>query len=137
MLNHEAPPNWVKGRAECNLHMTFEVLMQIVERDVAEANKIFSDRQFTHELSCDGTRPIMYVSLVGDAGPGVRFELTDTCIRITGGGVHLVVRPHWDGKRCRLYVHPEEQRASAPWEISQQALNNMFFPVELPSGARG
>ena len=37
MLNH--PPNWVAERAECKIDLLYDALCQVVQRDVAEANK--------------------------------------------------------------------------------------------------
>ena len=127
MLNHQPPPNWVLGRAECNLRMTFEALSQIVERDVAEANKLFEDRQFQLERCGEGVRPLMYVSERGATeGIGVRFEVSETAIRINGGGVQFYVRPRWDGRRCRMHIN-DGDRAYELWEISQNSLSNLFF----------
>ena len=107
--------------------MTFEALSQIVERDVAEANKVFNDRNFRIEHCNEGTRPMMYVSEPGAAeGVGVKFEVSETAIRINGGGVQFFVRPRWDGNRCRMHIN-DESRAYELWEISQTALGNLFF----------
>ena len=43
MIEHREPPNWVLGRSECTLNMTFEALVQIVNRDVDEANKAIEE----------------------------------------------------------------------------------------------
>ena len=120
-------PNWVRGRAECNLRMTFEALSQIVERDVAEANKVFADHQFKCERSDKGIRPLMYVSEIGaDEGVGVEFKISKTAIRINGAGVQFYVRPRWDVHECQMHIN-DEPRAHELWEISQRALSHLFF----------
>ena len=120
-------PNWVRGRAECNLRMTFDALSQIIERDVAEANKVFGDRQFKYERSDEGIRPLMYVSEIGaDEGVGVKFEISRTAIRINGAGVQFYIRPRWDGDKCQMHVNGESH-AHELWEISQRALSHLFF----------
>ena len=120
-------PNWVRGRAECNLRMTFDALSQIVERDVEEANKVFRDRQFKCEQSEKGIRPLMYVSEVGaDEGVGVEFKMSKTAIRINGGGVQFFIRPRWDGHECQMHIN-DEPHAHELWEISQRALIRLFF----------
>ena len=129
MLNHQPPPNWVLGRAECNLRMAFEVISEIVERDVEQANKIFGDRQFRFERCTEGVRPRLFISERGsEKGVGVSFEVSETAIRINGGGVQFYIRPRWDGEKCRMHVN-DEQLPHKLWEISQLALGNLFFPA--------
>lgn len=121
------PPNWVRGRAECNIRLTFAALSQIVERDVAEANKVFRDRQFKCEQSDEGILPLMYVSESGtDEGIGVKFESTKSAIRINGAGVQFYVRPQWNGQECQMHIN-DEPHAHKLWEISQRALSHLFF----------
>ena len=50
MLNH--PPNWVAERAECKIDLLYDALCQVVERDVAEANKLSPDLRggFTYSV---------------------------------------------------------------------------------------
>ena len=126
MLNHEPPPNWVKGRAECNLSMMFEALAQIVERDVAEANKAIHGREFKFELCAEGVRPILRVEDRADSTGGVTISLAETdAIRVSGGGVQFYARPRWDGHRCRMYINDEDR--CELWELSQAALSKFFF----------
>ena len=83
MMNHQSPPNWVKGRADCSLDLTFEALAQIVERDVKEANELPSNlhagRSFRFEKCDEGTRTILRVEqtspITGDNRPQVVFEM--------------------------------------------------------------
>ena len=127
MLNHQPPPNWVLGRAECNLRMTFEVLSEIVERDVEQANKVLGNHQFRIERCTEGVRPRLFVSERGaEKGIGVRFEMSETAIRINGGGVQFYIRAQSDGTKCRMHIN-DESHAHELWEISQRALGNLFF----------
>ena len=76
--------------------MTFEVLSEIVERDVEQANKVLGDRQFRIERCTEGVRPRLFVSERGaEKGIGVQFEMSETAIRINGGGVQFYIRPGW------------------------------------------
>ena len=43
MMNYSQPPNWVKGQADCSLDLMFEALIQIVTRDVDEANRLYAE----------------------------------------------------------------------------------------------
>ena len=142
MLNNQSSPNWVLGYAECNLKNGFEELKMIVEHDVKEANRVIDGRQFSLEHSGEDARPIMTVSRSGEAdGAVVRFEVSETLIRINGGGNLFWVTPCWDGHRCRMSVEviqpagAQERRFRELWEISQMALTNLFF-AEWPARSR-
>ena len=131
MMNHESPPNWVRGRADCNIDMKFEALAQIVERDVTEFNGLYErhrqGRTCQVQASTEGCRPQFRVELDADVAnpPNVLFSLGPTAIRVNGGGVQFYIRPRWDGQRCRMYLNDKE--AIELWEISQTALENLFF----------
>lgn len=127
MIEHREPPNWVLGRAECTLAMTFEALTQIVERDVNEANKAIEGRTFEFEQCTEGMRPFVRVSEKG-TDKAIDISITNTnAIRVSGAGVKpgFYVRPRWDGKRCRLYVRDDDPQEL--WQISQVVLENLFF----------
>ena len=132
MMNYQPPPNWVKGRADCRLDLTFEALAQIVERDANVANELPSDRSFRFETCDEGTQPIIRVEqtspITGDSRPQVVFEMHNSYIMVNGGGVQFSVRPRWDecAQRCRLFIR-DDDRAYGVWEISQRALIKLFF----------
>lgn len=134
MMNYSQPPNWVKGRADCNLDLTFEALIQIVTRDVAEANQLHAEgrskRRFRIESNDAGTRPLVKVEQVDGESDGTRpqvlFEMSETAIRVNGAGVAFFVQPQWDGTACRLHVDGAD-RPSELWRISQRALSRLFF----------
>ena len=130
MLNHQPPPNWVRGRADCNLDMTFEALHEIVKRDVEEFNGLpKSKRRGRTFRVCDNTEGCVPKFMVAPEceGPArVIFSLEETAIRINGGGVHFYVRPRWDGTRCRMHVN-DDKRPSEIWELGQAALEVLFF----------
>ena len=133
MINFSAPPNWVRLRADCNLELTFEALLQIVKRDVDEANKLkLNDREFSFHVDENGITPIAQVTqakpLTSARSPFVRFELETHLIRAIGTGVRFYVRAEWNEEQaaCKLYVD-DQNEAYELWEISQKALIRMFF----------
>ena len=131
MIEHKPPPNWVVGRADCNLDMTFEALHEIVKRDVAAFNGLYErkrqGRTFRVLDNTEGCRAKFKVEPEADVDhpPHVLFTLEKTAIRINGGGVQFFVRPLWDGERCRLRRNDDADYEV--WEISQAALANLFF----------
>ena len=131
MIEHKPPPNWVVGRADCNLDMTFEALHEIVKRDVAAFNGLYErkrqGRTFRVHDSTEDCRAEFKVEQEADAEhpPHVLFTLEKTAIRINGGGVQFFVRPLWDGERC--YLRRGGDANYEVWEISQAALENLFF----------
>ena len=60
MTDEESPPNWVLDRARCSLDLTFDALVEIVERDVQQMNslpaKIRNGDQFCIERNGDGLK---------------------------------------------------------------------------------
>lgn len=134
MMNHQPPPNWVLGRAECNLSMTFESLHEIAKRDVEAFNGLYEryrqGRTFKVVDNTEGCLPKFQVEQEADIEnpPCVLFTLSRTAIRVNGGGVQFFIRPQWDGEKCRMHVN-DEQDAHELWEISQRALSNLFFPA--------
>lgn len=139
MLDHQPPPEWVRGRAECNLDMIFDALHQIVQRDVKQFNELYDrqrqGRRFQVHENGGGCDPSFRVVLDADMDrpPQVVFRLSRSAILINGGGQIFNVRPEWDGKRCRQSVG--ERSYSEPWEISQLALAGFLFgPADEPLG---
>ena len=133
MLNYDHPPNWVRGRADCRLDLIFEALKQIIERDIAEFNKLESmkreGRKFELHANDEGTKPILRVGQMGDSsGPSLGIEMSRVAIRINGGGQQFFVKPRWSesSSKCQLYINSED-RPYEVWEISQRALSGMFF----------
>lgn len=133
MIDHNPPPNWVVGRADCNLNMTFQALHEIVRRDVDTFNSLYErkrrGRTFGVSDHTDGCSPKFIVEQEVDSPkpPQVMFSLEPTAIRINGGGVQFFVRPRWDGERCRFSRNNEDGVYYEVWEISQAALENLFF----------
>ena len=135
-MDYSKPPNWVRGRADCRLDMKFQALVQIVERDVKEFNSLTSDkrhkRSFLIASNDEGPYPIVRVEEFNFDGPGdlpsVSFTMSDVAIRVNGGGVQFYAKPAWDFKssECRLHIDGGHIPYEA-WEISQQALSNLFF----------
>ncbi len=110
--------------------------MQIVERDVGEFNSLPSDqrrnRSFRIASDDEGSSPIVRVEEANFDGPGnlpsVSFNMSEYAIRVNGGGVQFYVKPVWNPgiNACRLHVDGGNTPNEA-WEISQQALGNLFF----------
>ena len=133
MLNYDHPPNWVRGRADCRLDLIFEALKQIIERDIAEFNKLESrkreGRKFELHVNDEGTMPILRVEQMGDpSGPSLGIEMSTVAIRINGGGLQIFLKPLWSeaSSKCQLYINGKEGPYEV-WEISQRALSGMFF----------
>ena len=133
MINHKQPPNWVRERSKCTLDLKFTALREIVERDVAEFNKLNEqDRQgFSCSVKFDseGTRPRFRVKR--SDGEASTFELDHWAIRIWPP--FGVKPPHlafavWDEKAatCRMRFN---ERSCRVWEISQSVLGPLFFEV--------
>jgi len=131
MMEHKSPPNWVVGRADCSLDMMFGALHEIVKRDVAAFNELYErkrqGRTFRIIDNTEGCFAKFKVELEKDVEfpPGVLFTLEPSAIRINGGGVQFFARPYWDGERCRLRMNDGDDYEV--WEISQEALINLFF----------
>ena len=116
--------------------MTFQALVQIVERDVEEFNRLPSDqrlnRSFCIVANDEGVYPIVRVEEANfgesENHPSVSFTLSEAAIRVNGGGVQFYAKPVWNYKirACRLHVRDSDTPYEA-WEISQQALTNLFF----------
>ena len=136
MMDHSKPANWVRGRADCRLGMKFQALVQILERDVEEFNGLPADqrrkRSFRIVSNGEGTHPIVRVEEATfdgpDNRPSVSFTVSDVAIRVNGGGVQFYVKPVWnsESRACRLHIDGIDTPYEA-WEISQQALTNLFF----------
>lgn len=140
LTSREEPKNWVKLRTECNLDLTFESLAQVVERDVAEINKLPTKHrrgyEFKFEQNCEGTRPLISVVRHDPGNPdeeqkkAVTFEKSIHSIRvhlaIPGAGRSFLVTPEWnaDSASCLLKVNDEYMKV---WQICQKALSPLFF----------
>ena len=77
MLEHGQPPNWVAERAKCRLALIFEALSQLVERDVAEFNKV-APRPATWPDKFCGKERRRHKSHSSGISPG-RGRLRDPC----------------------------------------------------------
>ena len=116
--------------------MKFQALVQILDRDVEEFNGLPADkrrkRSFSIVSNGEGVHPIVRVEEENFEGPGnlpsVSFTMSDAAIRVNGGGVQFYVKPVWNPglNACRLHINGRDTPHEA-WEISQQALSNLFF----------
>ncbi|MCY4354283.1 MAG: hypothetical protein OXC09_05790 [Truepera sp.] len=139
MVDFQEPPNWVAKRGECNLELIFEVLSQVVTRDVAEANKLPAESrqgfQFKVERNGEGITPMLRVSRFVGGNPAapdryhVTFEKSVLTIRVhRPPSTPLLARPEWDdeAQSCRLYI---DERPYKVWEVSQRVLGPLFFEI--------
>lgn len=132
MINHRPPPNWVAEIADFDLELTFIALHQIVKRDVEEANKLPPHRRkgsrFVLEANNEVPHPFIVVQEVGNAHDDdlrVTFKRLSSSIGIWGTRMKpFAARPRFNGEKCVLSVDGKDYRL---WELSQMALNRMFF----------
>ena len=141
-FEHTPPPNWVVERAKCRIELTFEALVQIVERDVSEMNDLPMSRRrgyrFEVEINGEGLRPLLRVRrcLDSDTDRGdertVTFECFDDWIGIKASGKNprrASLKWHNASASCRLFVDLKElkDRPFEVWELSQEYLGPIFF----------
>ena len=143
MGDHQPPPNWVAERARCNLDLTWESLIQVVQRDVVEANKIPTsvrgDYIFDIERNDEGTSPTLRVGRREADGHeyngSVTFTKFPSSIIVSSpyfGLTHgtdvarITATPEWSEQTlsCRLHVNGEQHKV---WELSQIVLGPLFF----------
>ena len=133
MLNHQPPPNWVAERAKCRVDILFEALCQVVERDVAEYNKLPARLPdgctYSTESTVEGTMPILRVYHITDG----KTDAVASFVQLEQGINVWVVEKGW------LLAFPEwvEQTRSCllsfggnrykVWELSQKVLGPLFF----------
>lgn len=127
-------PNWVRGRANCNLSKVFADLCEIVKRDVQEFNALPAndrrDRLFhwdsIHREEDGGNYPTLRVE--DEAGNGVSFELSPAAITVATATKRFYIKPEWHFERrsCDFRVNDQE-RFLLLWEVSQQGLDRLFF----------
>ena len=135
MLNQ--PPNWVAERAECKIDLLYDALCQVVERDVAEANKLPPDLRggFTYsvERTDEGTMPLLRVyrsregKPAGPAQPVATFSQSQASIHVTAAGTGgFPARPEWvdQTSSCFLSIGGTPYKV---WELSQRVLGPLFF----------
>ena len=129
MAEHHPPPNWVKKRADCDLDLIFKMLRQIIERDVAEMNKLPEFQRHGCKFKLDegqqGTHPILWVKKFvpnGDLPESVSFEQGQDFIRTHAGCIHA----EWDDRKgtCELVMGDKRYE---PWQVSQLVLSPLFF----------
>ena len=135
MINHEQPPNWVAERAKCRIDVIFEALSQVVERDVAEFNKLPRDqrRGLTIEVvtNGEGTSPILQVYRRDEHGSqaSVIFIQRPTAIEVQmTQGRQLLLHTNWNNDRrtCLLTTHDNDMTYKV-WELSQATLGPLLF----------
>ena len=135
MLNQ--PPNWVAERAKCRVDLLFEALCQVVERDVAEVNKLPSNLRggftFSVERNDDGMNSLLrvYRSTEGDSASTAQAVATFTQL---GTGIHVLIAgkeafmalPEWvdQPRSCLLAIDGTRYQV---WELSQRILGPVFF----------
>ena len=135
MLNQ--PPNWVAERAKCRVDLLFEALCQVVERDVAEVNKLPSNLRggftFSVERNDDGMNSLLrvYRSTEGDSASTAQAVATFTQL---GTGIHVLIAgkeafmalPEWvdQPRSCLLSIDGTRYQV---WELSQRILGPVFF----------
>lgn len=131
---HKEPPRWVQLRAECRVDLKFAALRQVVERDVADFNGLEDGqrggRRFQFNSNGEGTQPFFTVEEQG-GDMRVSFQLKSSSIAVSGGGQAFSVFPKWnaESRTCKLYKRDGEGLFEV-WEISQMALDPVFFPEE-------
>ena len=136
-MQKSSPPNWVADRAKCNLDLAFAALADVIKRDVEEANCLPQShlRQYTFEVEInqEGTRERIQVRRFppprssGFKTHAVTFEKSEHAIMVSGfPEVKLHVRPRWNPETasCELIVDDQPRK---PWQISQDALESLFF----------
>ena len=133
MLNH--PPNWVAEHAECKIDLLYDALCQVVERDVAEANKLPPDLRggFTYsmERNGEGTMPLLRVyrsregKPAGPAQPVATFSQSQASIHVTAETGTFLARPEWvdQTRSCLLSIGGTRCKV---WELSQRVLGPLF-----------
>ena len=134
MLNQ--PPNWVAERAECKIDLIYDALCQVVERDVAEANKLLPDLRggFTYsvERNDEGTMPLLRVyrshegKPAGPAQPVATFSQSQASIHVTAETGTFLARPEWVDQTHSCFLSIADTRYKV-WELSQKILGPLFF----------
>ena len=134
MLNH--PPNWIAERAECKIDLLYDALCQVVERDVAEANKLPPDLRggFTYsvERNDEGTMPLLRVYRLREGNPAVpaqpvaTFSQSQASIRVTAETGNFLARPEWVDQTRSCFLSIDGTRYKV-WELSQRVLGPLFF----------
>ena len=134
MLNH--PPNWVAERAECKIYLLYDALCQVVDRDVAEANKLPPDLRggFTYsvERNDEGTMPLLRVHRSREgkpAGPAqsvATFAQSQASIHVTAKTGNFLACPEWVDQTRSCFLSIDGTRYKA-WELSQRVLGPLFF----------
>ena len=130
----EPPVNWVAKRAACNPDLTFLSLLEVVQRDVEEINKVAADKRFGYcfkvEQNNQGMKPRFAVirEHPNYAGTqGVIFEKCLTAIKVTlQDKSTFQVAPVWNGPAsiCELAIDGQVYEA---WQVSERTLDRLFF----------
>ena len=129
----EQAPSWVAKRATCDLTAVFEELSRVVERDVDEMNKQDHDAKVVYQ-KC---RALPGTFSVGDehTGTTVKFEKDRVNERIKistnvpNQPVNWYVGITWNAETlsCDLIVSDDLSHVFKVWQVSQKALEPMFF----------
>jgi hypothetical protein len=135
MIDQEQPPNWVAERAACRIDLMFDALWQIVERDVADFNKLLPNLRCRRTASVarngDGTCPMIrvYRAEEGGAESTLTYTLHDTTITIKHHGKkdnRIGVAWDPDTHFC-LLADKETEELFKVWQLSERSLEPFLF----------
>ena len=131
MLNQS--PNWVTERAKCRIDLLFEALCQVIERDVAEANKMPTDLRggftFSADRTDEGTMPFLRVYRSQEGGSAqvvASFVQLEASIHVTAMTGNFLARPEWVEQSRSCFLSIQDNRYKV-WELSQRVLGPVFF----------
>ena len=135
MIGHEQPPNWVAERAKCRVDLIFEALRQVIERDVAEFNKLSAndrtDRTAILIKNGDGIFPMVGVQVRSAEGSkqDITFVQEANILKVHAANQVLNIGAAWDPKRqaCLLTDRKGDKTYESPWELSQAVLGPFLF----------
>ena len=133
-------PNWVAERAECKIDLLYDALCQVVERDVAEANKLPPDLRggFTYsaERNDEGTMPLLRVyrshegATDSSAQAVATFAQSQASIHVNAETGRFLARPEWADQTRSCLLSTDGTRYKV-WELSQKVLGPLFFEETL------
>jgi hypothetical protein len=139
MTNETAPKtlNWVRARAECSIDHLFSVLMAVVEADVHVAQErshssISFEFQHITEHSFMVTRKRVLSGIL--ESEGVLFTRLPAAIKAQHRTPQqqtdlFTASPHMTAAGdCKFEV---ERNVLEPWQVSQRALDQLFFQYGL------
>ena len=126
MTESHEHPDWVRARASCNVSTMFDALREIVEVDVASANKNLPNLKAQIEQLGGPTKLFRVFQANGNAR---RFRIeggTAIVVRNADNQDVLKAKPKMVDLDCLLEVDEHEEPMRL-WEFSRLALEPMFF----------